>query len=151
VPEVSGVEANAGVLGYLAQGGEPGEVPVVRPGPETDTWRLGAHPDIVAHLWERLNAVLEGDGRFLLADTAALVDPDSGLVLAVALGTQYALQLSGEGLLVALEAEHETSHEFATVGRTLDLTATFGPGWVFGHYDSREPEWLRETAATMRR
>jgi hypothetical protein len=133
------------VLGYLAQGGPPDGVPVVRPGPETDTWRLGAHPDIVAHLWERLNAGLPADCRFLVADSAALVDPDSGLVLAVALGTQYALRVSGQGLLAALEAGHETSHQFATVGRTLDLAASFGAGWVFGRYDPHEAEWLRET------
>jgi len=138
---------NEGVLRYLAQGLEPASISMARPGAEVDTWRLGAHPDIVQHLWERLNAALPADGRFLLADTAALVDPGSGLVLAVALGTQYALRLSGEGLSAALAAGHETSHEFATVGRTLDLAVTFGPGWVFGRYDDREAAWLREIVA----
>lgn len=138
---------NAGVLRHLGQGVEPADVSVVRPAPETDTWRLGAHPDIVAHLWERLNTALQADGRVLVADTAALVDPHSGLILAVALGTQYALRLAGEGLLAALDTGHETSHEFATVGRTLDLVAAFGPGWVFGRYDPRESDWLRETVA----
>lgn len=143
----AGLVENRGALAYLGQGAEPGDVPVVRPGPDTDTWRLGAHPDIVAHLWERLNVGLPADGRFLVADTAALVDPRSGVVLAAALGTQYALRFTGKGLVAALEAGHETSHEFATVERTLDLAATFGPGWVFGQYDPREGEWLRETVA----
>jgi hypothetical protein len=140
---------NVGVLRYIGQGGaDPAAVAVERPPDDVDTWRLGAHPDIVQHLWERLNVVLPGDCRFLVADTAALVEPDSGLILAVALGTQYAIRLTGEGLASALEAGYETRHEFRTVGRTLDLSATFGPGWVFGRYDPREAEWLAGTAAT---
>jgi hypothetical protein len=141
-----GLAENGGVLRYLAQGDDPESVPIERPALDTDRWRLGAHPDIVEHLWERLNPSLPGDSRFLVADTAALVDPGSGLILAVALGTQYALRLTGEGLMAASQAGHETSHEFATVGRTLDLASTFGPGWVFGRYDPREDGWLREAA-----
>ena len=137
---------NRGVFAYLAPGHEV-DVRVKRPPADVDTWRLGAHPDIVEHLWVRLNASLPTDGRFLVANTAALVDPDSGLVLAVALGTQYAVRLTGAGLSAAKDAGHATVHEFQTVGRTLDLGATFGPGWVFGRYDDREGDWLAETVA----
>ena len=136
------------MLRYLGRGDKPVDVRLARPGPDTDTWRLGAHPDIVEHLWTRLNAALPVDCRFLVADTAALADPRSGLILAVALGTQYALRLSGEGLVAALDAGYETRHEFRTVGRTLDLEATFGTGWVFGRNDGREGPWL---AATVER
>jgi len=138
---------NGGVLRYLGRGVAPAYVNLVRPGPDTDTWRLGAHPDIVEHLWTRLNGGLPFDARFLVADTAALVDPESALVLAVALGTQYAIRLAGAGLTSAVDAGYETRHEFATVGRTLDLAEAFGPGWVFGRYDDRETEWLAETVA----
>jgi hypothetical protein len=138
---------NLGVLRYLRQDADPASVPIVRPGPETDTWRLGAHPDIVEHLWTRLNTALPLDGRFLVADTAALVHPDSGVILAVALGTQYAVRLTGGRLAEASGAGFETSHRFSTVGRTLDLATTFGEGWVFGRYDPREGEWLAESAA----
>jgi hypothetical protein len=135
---------NAGVLQYLA----PRSATVARPTPATDTWRLGAHPDIVEQLWTRLNAALPADCRFLVADTATLVDPTSGVILALALGTQYAIRLSGDGLGAARSAGFETSHEFATVSRTLDLAATLGHGWVFGRHDAREGEWLAETART---
>jgi hypothetical protein len=135
---------NRGVLGYLAEDGNPAEVRVERPAADVDTWRLGAHPDLVEQLWTRLNAALPSDCRFLVADTVALADPRSGLILAIALGTQYALRLNGSGLAAALEAGYETRHEFRTVGRTLDLAATFGADWVFGRYDPREGEWLRE-------
>lgn len=138
-------QQNYGVLAYLGQGLPPERVRCEPPGPDVDTWRLGAHPDVVRRLWEQLNAALEGDGRVLVADTAALLDPRSGVIVAVALGTQYALRLSGEPLRAALDAGHETVHEFRTVGRTLDLAATFGPGWIFGRSDERELDWLRQS------
>lgn len=135
------------MLRYLGQGAQPVSVPVEPPPPGIDTWRLGAHPDLVERLWTALNAVLPTDSRYLVAGGAALVHPASGLILAVALGTQYALRLTGDGLAAALAAGYETSHEFRTVGRTLDLASTFGRGWVFGRHDSREGEWLAESYA----
>lgn len=141
---------NEGVLRYLGHGADPSSVPIDRPGPETDTWRLGAHPDIVEQLWTRLNGALPVDARFLVADTAALVHPESGVVVAVALGTQYALRLAGDSLAKARDAGFETSHEFVTVARTLDLASTFGEGWVFGRHDPREPDWLFASWASGR-
>ncbi|HEX2140929.1 MAG TPA: hypothetical protein VHK28_01470 [Candidatus Limnocylindria bacterium] len=137
--------ANAGVLRYLGQDGDPGELTVERPTPETDTWRLGAHPDVIEWLWTHLNEGLEEDSRFLIVGGAALAHPRSGVILALALGTQYALRLSGNDFEAARTAGYQTAHEFRTVGRSLDLAATFGPGWVFGRHDPREKEWLGES------
>jgi hypothetical protein len=137
---------NAGVLRYLAHGGRPAQAAVQRPPDDVDTWRLGAHPDIVEQLWTRLNAALPVDCRFLVADTAALVHPESGIIIAVTLGTQYALRLTGSALEAARVDGFETRHRFATVGRTLDLDAAFGPGWVFGRHHPREGQWLAESA-----
>jgi len=138
---------NQGVLSYLGQGVEPRSVSVARPPEHVDTRRLGAHPDVVERLWTQLNGELPDDARYLVADTAALVHPRTGYVLAVALGTAYAIRLEGAALQEALSDGFGTVHEFTTVGRTLDLAATFGPGWVFGRYDEREGGWLAETVA----
>jgi hypothetical protein len=135
---------NGGVLRYLGQGLDPAVVPVVRPGPDVDTWRLGAHPGVVARLWTDLNGALPADARFLVAGGAALVHPRVGVVLAAALGTSYALRLSGDGEREALSSGFATTHAFTTVGRVLDLAEAFGPGWVFGRFDDREPAWLVE-------
>jgi hypothetical protein len=102
---------------------------------------------VVERLWTQLNGELPDDARYLVADTAALVHPRMGYVLAVALGTAYAIRLEGAALQEALSDGFGTVHEFTTVGRTLDLAATFGPGWVFGRYDEREGGWLAETVA----
>jgi hypothetical protein len=142
VREVHRVPENAGVLRYLAQGADPGAVVVEAPPAEVNRWRLGAHPDVVDWLWDELNAAIPGDGRRLVAATAALVDPASGLIVAIALGTQYAIRLAGDALAEAEAAGFTSVHHFRTVDRTLDLAATYGPGWVFGKMDAREKDWL---------
>jgi hypothetical protein len=134
---------NQGVVSYVGQGVEPRSVSVARPPEHVDTYRLGAHPDVVERLWTQLNGELPDDARYLVADTAALVHSRTGLVLAVALGTAYAIRLEGAALQEALSDGFGTVHEFTTVGRTLDLAATFGAGWVFGRFDEREGSWLR--------
>lgn len=136
---------NAGVLRYLAGDGDPAGVTVVRPDASTDTRHLGANPAVVDYLWDGIGATLPIDGRYLVADTPALLDAESGLVVALAIGTQYAIRLAGDALATARAEGFATSHTFATVGRTLDLADRFGPDWAFGRFDPREPAWLAET------
>jgi hypothetical protein len=137
--------ANAGVLRYLADGADPSTVSIERPTAETDTWRLGAHPDVVEHLWKTLNGALPADGRILLAGGAAVANPRSGELVAVALGTQYAVRLSPAAFDEAVGRGHETAHTFGSVGRSLDLATTFGARWVFGRYDADERRWIAES------
>ena len=140
---------NHGILGYLAHGGDPSEVTIERPGEGTDRWRLGAHPDVVAWLWDELNAALPVDGRVLVGATASLVDWQSGSIVAVALGTRYAIRLGGTAWGEAEAAGYASVHYFRTVDRTLDLAATFGKGWVIGAMDAREPGWLASSVQAI--
>jgi hypothetical protein len=144
---VAHLESNAGILRYLADGDDPRSVSVERPTPETDTGRLGARPDIVDRLWTGLNAGLPADARYLVAGGAALVHPQSGAVLALALGTQYAIRLPADRVPDARARGYVGRHTFQTVGRTLDVTETFGPAWVFGRRESEEIRWLAESYA----
>ncbi|HSM37977.1 MAG TPA: hypothetical protein VK838_01505 [Candidatus Limnocylindrales bacterium] len=137
------IPENLGVLRYLGQGTPPAEVVVERPPADVDIRRLGAHPDIVEWLWWRVGPSLPVDARYLIAGGAALVDPDSGLILAVAIGTQYAIRVGDTESAAARDAGYETTHTFRSVGRTLDLAESFGPGWFFGQFDQREVDWLR--------
>ena len=136
--------ANAGALRYLAHGRSADEADCGPPSPEVDRWHLGTHPDIVERLWDVLNAALPADSRRLVYDGPALVHP-SGLLLAVGVGTQYALRLLARDKEHAVGAGAEVVHHFRTVGTTLDLGATFGPEWVFGRFDDREPGWLLDS------
>ncbi|MEP7041334.1 MAG: hypothetical protein ABI864_07135 [Chloroflexota bacterium] len=132
---------NAGALRYLAHGRAPAVAAFGPPPTDLDTHHLGTHPTVVARLWDGLNGALPSDARFLVFDGPALVHPD-GTILAAAIGTQYALRLLPTDTAAAIAAGAEVVHQFQTVGTTLDLGATFGPEWVFGHYDEREAGWL---------
>jgi hypothetical protein len=129
---------NAGILPYLERSGttEPDPHP-----DEADRYRLGTHPDIVARLWDVLATAFDADARAVVHGTPTLVDPPSRVVMAVGLGTTYALRLA------PIDAAGGTTvHVYASVGRTLDLAATFGPGWVFGTHGDDEVAALRRAA-----
>lgn len=132
---------NAGVLAHLARHDSSG----VDPSPdEADRLHLGTHPDVVARLWDELAGAFAADARAVVRATPALIDPASGVIVAVGLGTTYALRLAAEDA-----AGRETIHRYTSVGRTLDLAETFGPGWVFGAWDADEADALRRAAATL--
>ena len=136
---------NAGALGYLAHGRSAAEAGFGPPLGDIDRQRLGTQPAVVDRLWDVLNAALPADSRWLVFDGPALVHPESGIILAAAIGTQYALRLLPRDLEAAVAAGAELAHTFRSVGTALDLPATFGPGWAFGRFDEREPAWLRAT------
>jgi hypothetical protein len=133
---------NRGVLAHLAQGRDAAEATFGPPPAELDRWHLGAHPDVIERLWEVLNAALPEDCRWLVFDTPALVHPASGQVLAVVLGTSYAVRLLPDDLAAAVAAGAELVHTYRSVGTVLDLPASFGPDWAFGRWDQREGAWL---------
>ena len=132
---------NAGALDYLAHGRSAAEASFGPPPADVDRHHLGTHPTVVDRIWEELNGALPIDARWLVFDGPALVHPD-GSLLAAAIGTQYALRLLPADRDAAIEAGAEVVHHFQTVGTTLDLATTFGPDWVFGRFDEREPAWL---------
>jgi hypothetical protein len=134
---------NANALRYLAHGRDEADAYSGPPPADVDRRHLGTHPDIVERLWDALNAALPADARWLVFDGPALVHPASGVILATAIGTQYALRLLPEHLATAVAAGSELLHVFRTVRTTLDLPATFGADWVFGRFDDREASWLR--------
>jgi hypothetical protein len=132
---------NAGVLAYL--GRDAKAVPIARPSSSPDPYfRAGAHPEIVERVWDELGRNLPRAARALVYGTPALVHPKVGLVLALALGTSYALRLPPERLTEAGARAFAATHRFSS-GTTLDL-AIFGPGWRYGAWREVEPEWLEE-------
>ncbi len=147
---VAGRPENARPLRYLAHGRSAADATFGPPPSDVDRRHLGTHPDVVDRLWDALNAALPSDCRWLVFDSPALVHPESGVILAAAVGTQYALRLVASDAAMAVEAGAELVHHFRTVDTTLDLPATFGPGWVFGRFDDREPEWLLASYAASR-
>jgi hypothetical protein len=138
-----GRHENAGALLYLAHGRLAAEAGFGPPSGDTDRRHLGSSPAVVDRLWDELNAALPADARWLVFDAPALVHPVSGVILAAAIGTQYALRLLPDDHAAAVAGGAELRHSFRTVGTTLELPATFGPHWAFGAWDEREPGWVR--------
>jgi hypothetical protein len=109
---------------------------------------LGSHPEIVERLWDAVGSQLTTDCRAVVCGTPALVAPRSGIVFGLALGTEYALRLTAEFLIQAREAGAEVIHHYQTTGDILNLRREFGPDWVFGKWDGREPQWCSATLAS---
>ena len=136
--------SNRGLLEYLGRN-HPSQPPSLElvSDPATLSQRpTGSHPDIVDHLWD-LAASLPLDCRALVYGGAVLVAPSRGVIFAAALGTEYALRLPPAEFALARSAGAEVIHKFRTVDITLDLAERFGPHWLFGNFDRREPEWIR--------
>jgi hypothetical protein len=132
---------NAAALRYLSHGRSADEACFGPPAANVDRHHLGTYPAVVDRLWDELNAALPADARHLVFDGPALVHPN-GTILAAAIGTQYVLRLLPDHAAAAIAAGAEVTHRFRTVGTTLDLRVSFGPGWVFGIRDEREAAWL---------
>lgn len=134
------IPANALVLHYLAKD-RPGPAPAERPDAFPNAYLgLGCHPDIVERIWDQLGRALPVDCRYVVWKTPALVHPGSGLILALGMGTQYALRLSAADHAAAVRAGLRASTTWAG-GKTTDLPATLGPDWLFGGWARGEPAW----------
>jgi hypothetical protein len=59
-----------------------------------DYWESGSHPDVVERVWNQLGNALPLESRRVVCGTPALVHPTSKVVIAVSIGTAYALRLA---------------------------------------------------------
>jgi hypothetical protein len=133
---------NHGVLKYFCpelEGSEAWLSPASSLG--NSSHRSGSHPEIVEYLWDSLAPGLPVDCRALVCGRPSLVAPRRKVIFAVPLGTEYGLRLPPAQFALARAAGAEVVHHYTTVGVTLNLAERFGPNWVFGVFDRREPEW----------
>ena len=105
---------------------------------------LGSHPDIVERVWKGIGAELDTDCRLIVCGTPALVQPVTGIILAIALGTQYCLHLSDPLFKTALAAGASTTRKWSG-RRVTNIADEFGAGWIFGKWLKEEIGWCRES------
>ena len=139
---------NRGLLAYLGRDGK--SPPIANPATVEDPYQCcGAHPDVVERVWDQLGAGLPRKSRALVHGTPALVHTSAGVVLAIALGTSYALRLPAEACATPPGSTLPSVHTFRTSGDTLDL-ATFGPTWRFGNWHKEEVAWITSEHARLK-
>lgn len=134
---------NAPVVMYLSR--EAKQELATRPaqGRPDAYYRAGSHPEIVARVWDALGDGLPLDCKLRVCGSPALVHPVTGIVFALAMGTQYALRLPAPLAAEALAAGAKHLTTWAG-GDTLDLAEEFGPDWVFGAWLQQEAGWCRK-------
>jgi hypothetical protein len=137
------IPANAGVIRYLERirGSDPRRADVRPPGDlKHDYWGLGAHPEIVERIWDEIGRNLPPDCRQVVVGTPALVHPGSGTLLAVAIGTSYAIRLPAAvrhgGLPPGVQAEILWSDR-----TRLNVQQEFGGDWAVGAWSPDEERW----------
>jgi hypothetical protein len=140
---------NTQVIAYLTRrGAAPGPL-TEAPASSPDSYlRRGSHPDVVARLWDAINPCLPRDCRLIFCGTPALVHPDCGVALGLAIGTQYALRLPPEALDEARRAGALTRTRWSG-GDDLDTGRDLGSDWVLGVWLEAELEWCRSAYAAL--
>src|SRR5215831_16560691 len=109
---------NAGVLRFLCRGRQAADF--IDPDDQVGDayYGCGSHPEIVERVWDQLGRGLPTDCRCVLCGTPALVQSRTGIVLAVAMGTQYCLRLPDEvAVAEALAAGAQVAVEWADLSR----------------------------------
>ncbi|MEK7656152.1 MAG: hypothetical protein AAB412_00200 [Elusimicrobiota bacterium] len=136
--------ANAGLRKVLEKMPQGMRGPAVAlPGVIKDPYySLGAHPDLVARLWDELGKALPEDCRAVFYGNPALVHPRTGVVFGFAMGTHtYALRLPEAERIKALAAGAARVMRFS-VEPAFDLGPA-GEEWVFCGWKDGEEAWAR--------
>jgi hypothetical protein len=103
----------------------------------------GCHPDIVEYIWDKLGKALPADCRGLVYGTPGLVQPKSGVILALGNGTQYNLRLPGLLGTEALKRGAKIEMKWST-GDSTDIQKEYGEDWVFGAFLPEELVWCKK-------
>jgi hypothetical protein len=106
-------------------------------------FECGSHPDVVKYVWEGLGKSLPEACCCLVYGTPALVHDQSGVVLAVCYGTEYALRVPEQLLPRVLKAGCTPVSTWGGVGEPTDLRTELGPDWLFGCFARGERRWTR--------
>jgi len=116
--------------------------PILAPDRHPDPYlEAGSHPDIVERIWDKIGAALPADCRALVYGSPALVHSETGIVLALAFGTQYAIRVPADTLEIAL-GKGCTNRQTWTGGGETRIQEVLGNDWLFGGWSDAESQWI---------
>lgn len=134
---------NYPLLDTLKEGGESAR-PLTPLSEAGDAYyEAGSHPEIVGWMWEKLSKKFPDDARCLVYGTPSVIQPISGVILAVGMGTQYCLRILPESVAEAAANGCTPIHRWSGGEESTDLSEIFGENWVFGSFDVKSVEWCR--------
>jgi hypothetical protein len=134
--------ANTKVLACLARGGSGSPVFSAWDSVAAPSYLCGRHPEIVERLWEQLGAALASDCRCLVHLIPALVQPRSGVILGIGLGTQWGVRVPGALVSAAIAAGAKTQTKWSG-GKSMDIQPDLGEDGVFGRWRVDRVAWCR--------
>ena len=105
-------------------------------------WECGSHPEIVERVWDALGAELNDNCCLLVHGVNCIVHDQSGVLLAVSMGTQYVVRVTDADLPAAIDAGLKRTCDWGGTDHT-NLETEFGPNWLFGGWDATELIWIR--------
>ncbi len=136
--------ANEKVIRYLERRGKE-EVDDRPPrGEQRDYWEAGSHPEIVERIWDQLGRSFPAESRRVVCGSPVLLQPASRVILAVAIGTQYAIRLPSPVSQTGPPANARTETVWSD-GARMDVRHEFGSDWVFGSYSAEEETWCLQS------
>jgi len=103
---------------------------------------LGCHPGAVRRVWDDFGSRLPVDCRCLIYGLPSLATPFSGLILAVAWGTNYVMQVPPEVPKVLASTQSDLM-SYLISKFALDPSKEFGDTWILGMGLKDEPQWCR--------
>lgn len=136
-------DANSGVIRYLQRGNAAEYDRPPRP-ESRDYWESGSHPDVVERVWDQLGKGLPVESKRVVCGSPVLVHPASKVLIAVAMGTQYAIRLPSVVLHASVSSIVRTTNVWSD-GTRMDIRAEFGNDWIFGSYSADEETWCRQS------
>ena len=139
--DLAKTQENVGVSAYLlAHGPKTG---FLKPSEVSDPYlRQGSHPDIVERIFKGLGQNLPEDALGVIFGTPGIYEPSSGVILALALGTSYALRIPS----AERKSDQQTTILYSartSLEKLLDL-ALFGPDWIVGRFKAEELAWCQQ-------
>jgi hypothetical protein len=105
-------------------------------------YEAGCHPEIVGHMWEVVSKKFPDESRCLVYGRPSLIQPVSGVILVVGMGTQYCQRILPESMADAGAVGCTPTHRWGE-GDTTDLRESFGENWVFASYADETITWFR--------